>query len=334
MKALIVLLALCGTAAAQTGSGSGALVQVPLEAGTPEVSAAASPAVVRLGATFTLFVTVTFDPGVEVNLREPVDLGPAFEVRRRDSVDRAGVGTKRVRDYQLEVIAWEVGDLQLPPIAVTFTLGGHAGQTATNAVPIRVDSVLGAVVDDPHMRGDAPPALLTARDWFWAYVSAAAAIGITALVALLVWMRRRAHTVQLTGGRTLPSRKLDTPGQRALARLLEIERSGVLDGTAPTRKAGYAAMVDVIRDYIGARYRVVTRDLTTSELLRALAQTPAAERTQIEAWLERCDVVKYGGLRTTSAEARAVLGDARAVVIATTNTVPPDMPGARVREAS
>ena len=50
--------------------------------------------------------------------------------------------------------------------------------------------------------------------------------------------------------------------ERALQQLLEIERIGVLDRD-DDRKAGYAEMVDVIREYLGARYRVATLDLTT-----------------------------------------------------------------------
>jgi hypothetical protein len=317
---VLVGLSFGGTAAAQAGSDT--LVQVPLEAGVPEVSAAVSPSVVHLGARFTLFVTVTFDPGVQVNLREPVDLGGAFEVRRRDSRDRDGGNGKRVREYQLEVVAWELGDVHVPPIAVTFTISGHAGQVATNAVPMRVDSMLGATAGgDPRPLGDAPPAQLTARDWFWLWVSGAAAVALVGLVLVVRWRGgRRAHAIRLPGGGA--ARRLDTPGQRALARLAEIERSGVLDRDA-TRKPGYGAMVEAIRDYIGARYRVVTRDLTTSELLRALARiAPRDEQLMLELWLERCDVVKYGGLRATAASARGVLGDARAVVIATTTSTP------------
>jgi len=38
------------------------------------------------------------------------------------------------------------------------------------------------------------------------------------------------------------------------------------------RKDGYAEMVEVIREYLAARYRISTRDLTSSELLRRLEQ--------------------------------------------------------------
>ena len=113
-------------------------------------------------------------------------------------------------------------------------------------------------------------------------------------------------------------RRLDMTSERALERLLAIEQSGVLDRD-DDRKRGYAEMVDVIRYYTAARYRVVTQDQTTAELMRSLRNVaPAGECVQIAAWLERCDIVKYGALRATAADARGVLDAARTLVMTTT----------------
>jgi hypothetical protein len=89
------------------------------------------------------------------------------------------------------------------------------------------------------------------------------------------------------------------------------------------RKRGYQEMVEVIRDYLGARYHVATLDLTSAELMRSLAKAaaPADERALIESWLERCDIVKYGGLRATTGEAHGVLEAARQLVAATTREI-------------
>ncbi len=89
------------------------------------------------------------------------------------------------------------------------------------------------------------------------------------------------------------------------------------------RKAGYTEMVEVIREYLAARYRVQIADLTTRELLLQLARGATdEERALVEGWLERCDIVKYGGLRTTQGDARATLDDARALVVTTTGAAP------------
>jgi len=114
------------------------------------------------------------------------------------------------------------------------------------------------------------------------------------------------------------ARKLDMTSERALRQLLAIEESGVLDRD-DDRKRGYKEMVDVIREYTGARYRVVTLDQTTAELMRALKKVaPSGECTQIQSWLERCDIVKYGGFKATDADAHGVLDGARTLVMTTT----------------
>lgn len=319
---------MCGVASAQpsTGSGSGSgpvVVQPPLDAGAPEVSASASPSAVMLGGTFTLFVTVAMDPGVEVNLREPMELGPAFEIRRKDSRDSVRADGKRVRDYQLEVIAWDLGDLQIPGITVTFTFGGRAGQVETNAVPIRVSGMLGETVDDPKLvRPMTPPTTLDSRDLFWLWIALAGAVGGAILATPLILRASRRKHVALTGGLRIGG-KLDTPSERALGRLLSIEKSGVLV-REESRKNGYDAMNDVIREYLGARYRIATRDLTSYELGRRLdGIAPGEELVRVGAWLERCDVVKYGGMRAEVRDADATLAAARELVVSTTASLPP-----------
>jgi hypothetical protein len=85
------------------------------------------------------------------------------------------------------------------------------------------------------------------------------------------------------------------------------------------RRRGYHDMIGVIREYVGVRYRVTTLDRTTAELIRALASVaPEDEHARIDAWLARCDLVRYGGFRASADEAFAVLADARALVVTTT----------------
>jgi hypothetical protein len=309
-----------GSGSAAPGAGSAQRLRLPVEAGAPEVNAAASPTVVSLGAHFTLFVTAAFGPGVEVNLREPLDLGPAFEIRRRLSEDHRGADGRITREWQLDVTPWQLGDLQVAPIAVTFTAFGRAGQVETNAVPLKIVGVLGDAADDPAvMRGLAAPAGLTRRDWLWIWLATAAgaAVGV-AIAAAGLHRRRSRRTLRLVGGAIARPPRIDMTGERALERLLAIERSGVLDRDAE-RKAGYAEMVGVIREYLAARYRIATPDLTSAELLGRLGRAAAPDDVELIAgWLDGCDLVKYGGWRATPAEAGKALDDARALIVTTT----------------
>ena len=322
---VVMLVAAAGAASAQpAGSGSGSgkrIIDLPTDIAAPEVHAGASPSELKLGARFTLFVTAVYGEGVTVNLREPVELGGAFEVTRRDGEDHPRSDGKHVREWQLEVYAWELGDLMVPPVAVTFTSGGRAGQVETNSVPVRVTGELGDADDAKGMRGDAVPVALESRAWFWMWVAGGTCIGIACALAY-AWQRQRRRRVGvLVGCLVAPApRRIDMTSERALEKLRAIETSGVLDRDGD-RKAGYAEMAQVIRDYLGARFALATLDLTSAELMRALAgRAPERDRDLVEAWLERCDVVKYGGFRATAVDAQAVLIDACELVMATSRS--------------
>ena len=323
--AVSILLLLTGIASGQgsgsaAGSGSAVVIQLPPDVDAPEVSAAASPTELTLGARFTLFVTAVYGPGVEVNLPAKVDLGDAFEVKKTSSEDHVRADGKHVREWQLDVIAWDIGDLRVPGVPVTFTVNGHGGQLATNSVPLRVNGVLGEADDPKLVRGNAPPTMLKSADWFWVYVGGGVFVAVVALVTFLVLRARRRGRVRTLVGGLAPARRprIDMTSERALERLLAIEQSGVLARDAE-RKAGYADMVEVIRDYLGARFRFATAELTTSELLRGLRKRATeTETTLVETWLGRCDLVKYGGMRATEGEALDVLAGARDVVVQTT----------------
>lgn len=307
------------------GSGSGAgsgpvTIDLPTDIAAPQVTAAAAPTIVRLGGTFTVVIRATYGDGVEVNLREPLDLGGAFEVKRKLSENKQSTGGRTTREWQVEVIAWELGDLVMPGIAVTYTAFGRAGQVETNRIKLRITGVLGDVVDDPKaMRGNTPPAELVARDWFWLWVAAAVGAVLGAAIGLLIFRKRRRRRVtSLVAGAVARPRRIDMTSERALERLLAIEKSDVLDRD-DDRKGGYLEMIEVIRDYIGARYRIPTTELTTSELVRQLERTaPEQERVLVSEWLDACDLVRYGGLLATPAQARKTLDDARALVVTTT----------------
>ncbi len=328
--AMLVLAAVASGQPAGSGSGSGSAIIIQLDPNAPEVSAVASPSELKLGGRFTLFITAAMDSGQEVNLREPVDLGGAFEVGKRVSEDRVRSDGKRVREWQLEVRAWELGDLRIPAIAVTFTVLGKAGQVETNTVPVHVTGVLGDSDDPKLMRENAPPLELHQKSFLARVVEwleDPLHLGIVIGVLVGAWagwrfrkMRRRRVT-RLVGGlapmANAPRRKLDMTSERALERLLAIEQSGALAQDA-RRHAGYAEMTEVIRDYLGARYSVMTGEMTSRELLAALtAKLDDSARAMVERWLGRADVVKYGNFPASRDEAYETLAGARAVVVAT-----------------
>ena len=110
--------------------------------GKPQVSAAASPTELRLGDKITLFVEVIFDESVAVALPAGLDLAPAFDELKRSSVDERRSDGTRKRVYQIQLQVWELGEFDLPPVQVTYSIGGESSWVVTNRVPLRVVGTL------------------------------------------------------------------------------------------------------------------------------------------------------------------------------------------------
>jgi hypothetical protein len=322
-----VIAALAGEAAAQPdadpgpGSGSGsAVIDLPVDVNAPQVNAAAAPSEVRLGDPFTLFINVTYDPNVTtINLVEPIDLGPGFEVGRREGEDKKLPDGRVVRSFQIEVRAWELGQpLMIPPQTVTFTAMGNSGQVQSNPVPINVMGVLGDIVDDPKLvRGLAPPHRAMKRDWFLLIVIAAVIGALAAIIALLVWRRRKARRMLGTSwvDMRLPMR-IEAAAEEALRRLTELEQSGRIDDDAK-RPESYREMADIMRVYLGRRVGFHHHDLTTSEILARVRRAPelAEAATDFGRWLDGCDLVKFAAYPATREEGYDALRAGRDLVL-------------------
>ncbi len=343
MLVFVMLLAAANASGSATGSASGGsasgsasasgstVVDLPIDIAAPQLTASASPSEVRLGTAFTLFVTASYGANVVVNIVDPVDLGAALEVRRRLSHDSKRADGQTVREWQFEVLPWELGDVAVPPIVVTYTIGGNGGQVATNPVPLRIVGTLGEVDDTKMMRPALPPTAILVRDWFWLYVIGSSVAGIVAVVvAVLVLVRvrrrRRARVQRLTGGE-IAWRNLDDADKYALAQLAAIEDSGVLQAD-PTR--GFAEMAAVVREFGGGKFGFSAADCTTREWLQKFGRrAPVALHHSYAAWFGPADLAKYAGLPMATSQAEAACSAARSLIIAAvtpTPSLPPTQP--------
>lgn len=295
----------------------------------PQASASASPSQLQLGETLTLFVEVVFDARVTVNLPSTLDLAPAFDELRRSSKDEVRRDGTVKRIYQLELRAWELGELQLPPIQIGYWVGADRSWVVTNPVPLRILGLLGNVDDKTALIGDTPPVPLRRRDWRWA-LAAGVALAVIA-VGLLAWRLRKRKPRPVTEAAVVaPVRarvRLTGAAERALAALTALERDGAL-GREP--RAGYEQLVAILRRFWHEQFAVGIRDRTSAELVRALAKTsmPAAAREASATWLDRCDLVKYAAATPDLAARAADLAGARELVYAAIAAAAPAAVGA------
>lgn len=322
--------------------------------GKPQVSASASPTEMRLGDKFTLFVEVLFDENVTVSIPAGLDLAPAFDELKRSSVDERRSDGTRKRVYQIQLQAWELGDVRLPPVQVAYTVGGDSSWVVTNEVPLRIVGSIDAIDDPNALLGATPPVPLHRRDW---RVIAAIIVGVAAVVGLIVWLlvrrylrnrRRRVAPRQdepmLDSLASLPTevpgesvaaavpttravvkapvmraawidlRVVGDAARRALEALDRLEQS---DALRTDQLVGYRTMVGAVRTFLLEQFALPSRHRTSRELVTALGKTSigADERAGVDAWLASADLVKFANA-VDPADGADALARARQLIVA------------------
>ena len=258
-----------------------------------------SPDTVLIGQPFNLFIKVLAPKGVRFEFPAGPDTTSTNGIRpielRGEKVFTM-LGDTAVALYHL--VAWDIGTqpLRLPDVRVTFE--GQERRPPLGGASVFVKSVLPA---DTSLRVPKPPRpliVLPVFNWLlWLALLAAA------IVAALLWWAWRRY-------RNRPKAPVD-PYVRAHQQFARIEQRRLLeDGRYPDY---YAAMVDVVREYLAARVPGVRRSNTTSELLRTMQPRDGVE-SELARLLERGDLVKFARASVSLEEAREAGVALRAIV--------------------
>lgn len=304
----IALAALQAGEAAAADAGAGHVAPPPVDA--PVASAALSDREVTLGRSFFLFVRVVYARGIDVNLPANLGLPDGLEEIQRTNVERANPDGSLTREFEVELMAFTLGDVAIAPIAVTYTARGDVAQVQTNPLALRVVGVIGDGAEE--LRDIAPPVEVRREDYRLLY--ALVAVLATIVVLLLIWWtiaRTRARR-QLVAAR-IAARRLPVD-EEALARLAEIEERGALE--AGDLKPAYLEMSEIVKAYIGRRFGFPANELTALEIRNELAARPAGQLAEslIRPWFEAADLVKFANAGASPEQARQALADARELI--------------------
>ena len=282
------------------------LFAVPL----PATNAQQTPSV-RYGVTKSKDTVTVGEPfQIRVRVRAPADADVRFPenpdtagtVQGRDPRTIEVVDTVQTLDLVAiyRVAAWDVGRQSVTFDDIVLTYQGTDRNVPIEGVSVFVRSVLPA---DSALRVPKPARpLFEVRPFPWWLLALLAAIAAVAL-GVWWWMRRRR--------RPKPPVIID-PYARALREFNRVEAMGLVGAGERTRYV--ALVIEVMRDYIAARYPEASLALTSRELVQVLRRHPSVPIELLARVLHETDLAKFAGWTLNEQRARELAREARTIV--------------------
>ena len=261
------------------------------------------PDTVTVGDPFEVVVRVRAPRGSTISFPEPPAPEPTADIEPIDprAVTQAADSGAVEQTARYRLVAWNVGRLPITLDDIVVQTPSGEQRLSLEGTSVFVRSVLPA---DSAERVPKPARELFAPVrplWLYWLIAATVAL-ILALFAWWYWRRRRRR-----------SRVGDDPLAAAEREFDRIEALRLVE--AGERGRHVALMIDVLRDYLAARYPAAVRSLTSWELLsvaaRSLRNVPTS---RLEALLGEADLVKFARRPVTMDRARELGREARAIV--------------------
>jgi hypothetical protein len=260
-----------------------------------------APDTVRIGDPFRVTIGVRAPIGATIEFPKAMDSTASVQsldpVVTRTSADTTAA--EQYADYR--VAAWDIGSqpIRIADVIVRFNGAERHIPIAGNSVFVR--SILPA---DSAQRIPKPPRALFESTqfpwWLWALIAAA-----IIAVGLLIWwwIRRR---------RRPPPPVIVDPFTRAESEFQRIEALALLE--AGERGRYVTLMIEVLRDYLAARYAEASLSHTSTELQRSVGGLPFVPHERLTRVLTEADLIKFARRPVSSERARDLGREARAIV--------------------
>ena len=260
-----------------------------------------APDSVRVGDPFRVTVGVRAPAGAAIEFPRALDTTAAVQsldpVQVRTSADTTV--TEQYGDYR--VAAWDIGKQPIRLEDVLVRYDGVVRRVSIVGESVFVKSVLPA---DSTKRIPKPPRPLIELSaipwWLWALI----AVAVIAIGLLLWWWLHRRKTP--------PAAVVIDPFGRAEKEFQRIEALGLLD--AGERGRYVTLMIEVLRDYLAARYAEAMLSLTSSELQRTVRDLPHVPQDRLTRLLTEADLIKFARRPVSGERARELGREARAIV--------------------
>jgi Domain of unknown function (DUF4381) len=224
------------------------------------VTATPSKSEVALGETFSLDVKATGPAGTVWIFPDQAG-NDDVDVRTPAAAPRTSAPSEDSGTHRYEAAAVALTDVAVPPIEVHYRLpDGTEGEASTEAVPLKVLSVLPKDPGEQTLADIRGPLSVPIAIVFWVAVAICAAL-LAALTAWLLKRRRRKPT-------SAPPVAEQTPDAEARAALDRLAASDYL--TRGDHRAYYIALTDVAKRYLERRLGAPVLEMTSSEMVTFL----------------------------------------------------------------
>lgn len=259
---------------------------------------------VTVGEPFEVRIRVRAPADARITFPENPDTNGAVQARDPRAIVTADSVQSLDQTATYRLAAWDVGaqPVRIGNVTVaTPTATGENERPVTLAsVQVFVRSVLPA---DSAQRIPKPARALWEIPafpwWILAAVLAAIAIGL----AIWWWLKRRR--------RPRPAIPVD-PYLRAQKEFARLDAMGLVDAGERTRFV--ALVVEVLRDYLAARYPDASLALTSREAVAVMRKHPHVSSEQLSRVLHEADLAKFAAFALSEERARGLARDARAIV--------------------
>lgn len=267
---------------------------------------------VRYGVTQSKDTVTVGEPfEIRVRIRAPADAAIQFPanpdtsgtVQGRDPRTLETTDSVAVLDQTAiyQVAAWDIGEQPIRLDSALVTWPGGQRTVTFETIEVFVRSVLPAD-STLHVPKPARPLWETAPFPWWLLAALLAAIAIGILIWW--WMRRRRRKPQVV--------VVVDPYIRAQKEFNRLEAMGLVDAGERTRFVALA--IEVLRDYVAARYADASLALTSRELVVGMRRHPAMPLEQLSKVLHEADLAKFAGWSLSEDRARNLAREARKLV--------------------
>jgi hypothetical protein len=274
-------LALLSTLGAAAGADGGAFDAAP-----HRLERKVSPDKVKLGEPFTYEIVLRHGPERRYELKSAGDLGD-FELLGQTRA-RADAATEATTTFRLTLALFALGPKTTPTFTFDVTDGERRATHAVEGGPVEGITSLpeGADAEGAELLDLKPPEDVPVPSYKWVYL----ALGLLAAAGLVYALVRLARRLR---DRPVPAGPPPSLEERTLA-LLEALRAEGLPAQGRAQEF-YFRLSEILRGYLGERYRFDALECTSAELMASLRRlhTPNLPYDAVAAFALESDLVKF-----------------------------------------